>query len=126
MPDVVGVGNVPVDRVGRATELLLDERPFEGRPALAAVFGLMQTADQAGLNRFRLDEVDRILGQAAMAALGLLLERKEHVLDEAPRALLDVTLALGELERSVLGDQFRCRACASVGRTCLHRSDTLT
>ena len=115
-----------MDGVGRAAELLFDERPFEGRPALAAVFGLVEPADEAGVDRLGLDDVDRILGQAAMEALGLLLEREEDVLDEAPRALLDVALALGELERRVLGDQFRAALALPLVVLASIAPDTLT
>ena len=102
VPDVVGVRDVPVDRVGRAAELLFDQRPLERRPALAAVLGLVEAADEAGVDRLGLDVVDRVLGQAAEAALGLLLEREEDVLDESARARLDVPSPVRELERGLL------------------------
>ena len=53
-PDVVGVRDVPVDRVGGAAELLLDQRPLDRRPALAAVLGRVQPAVEPGRERLRL------------------------------------------------------------------------
>ena len=67
-PDVVGVRDVPVDRVGAAAELLGDQRPLLQRPALAAVLGGVEPAGQARRERLALDPLDRLLGEAAVVA----------------------------------------------------------
>ena len=91
----------------RAAELLLDERPLHPRPALAAVLGRVEAAVSPAASASRLTSVDRLVGQAAVEPLGLLLERDQHVLGEAPGPLLDVAgLERGELvEAGVSSDR---------------------
>jgi hypothetical protein len=88
--DVVGARDVPRERVGRAPELLLDEEPFEMAPALAAVLDGVQAAGQPADERLAADLVDPLGRQAPAGALGPLLERHQHLLDERARAGLDL------------------------------------
>ena len=89
-PDVVGVGNVPVDRVGAATELLGHQCPLLQRPALAAVLGGVEATGQFRIEGLSLDPLDRLVGEATVVCLGLLLERDQHLVGEPPGALLEL------------------------------------
>lgn len=91
-----------MDRVRAPPPLLLDECPLEPAPALAAVLGVVEAADEAGVDRRSLDVLDHVVGEAAVAALGLLLERDQHVLGERAGAGLDVPGAVIELERGLV------------------------
>src|SRR6185295_13877992 len=62
---VVGVRDMPRDAVRRAPELLLDERPLDVAPALAAVLDGVQAAVEARGERGLADRVDLGLGQHA-------------------------------------------------------------
>ena len=57
LPDVVGVGDVPRDAIGRPTELLLDEEPLGDAPAVSAVLRRMRTTVYAVLHRLLADEL---------------------------------------------------------------------
>ncbi len=89
---VVGTRHVPGQRVGRAAELLLHEKPLGLAPALAAVLGRVEPARQARLDRLALDALLELVAHVAAAALGQLLVGDQHLVDEAPRALLQVEL----------------------------------
>jgi hypothetical protein len=95
-PDVVGVGDVPVDRVGAAPELLGDQRPLHPRPVLPAVLAGVQAAAEVRRQRLALDQLDLVRGQAPVRRLGLLLERDQHLVGEATRALLQIERCLIE------------------------------
>ena len=79
-----------MDRVGAAAELLGHQRPLLQGPALAAVLGGVEAAGQARGERLALDPLDRLLGEAAVVGLGLLLERDQHLVGESPGALLEL------------------------------------
>ena len=96
--DVVRRRDVPREPVRRAPELLLDEAPLDVRPALPAVLDRVQAAVQARVDRGPADDVDLGRREHAAGALGHLLARHEDVLDEPPRALLQLALRRGELE----------------------------
>ena len=85
-----------MDRVRGPPVLLLDQRPLDPGPALAAVLDRVQAAGEAGGDRLALDLRDRLGGKATAEALGLLLQRDQHVLGEAPGPCLEVELVVGE------------------------------
>ena len=101
LPDVVAVRDVPVDRVGRAPVLLLDERPLQAGPALTAVGGVVKAAGQPASDRLALDLGDDVVGEPAVASLGLVLERDHYLLGEGAGALLDVAGLVVEVEGDV-------------------------
>src|SRR4029453_10537876 len=94
---VVGARHVPGQRVGRAAQLLLDEEPLGLGPTWAAVLRRVQAGRQARLDRLALDALLELVGDLAAAALGQLLVGDQDVLDEAPRAVLQVELVGGEV-----------------------------
>ena len=95
-PDVVDIGHVPVQAVGAAAELLVDEEPLEHRPALAAALHVDPAAVQPGGDRLALDLVDRLDRQPPQRQLGRNLERDQHVFDEPLRAIAQLTLVVGQ------------------------------
>ena len=78
--------------VRRAAELLLDQRPGEVRPALAAVLDGVQPAVEAGRDRRGADRRDLRRGQPPAGALGGLLARDQLLVDEAARPFGDELL----------------------------------
>ena len=96
---VVDVRDVPVQAVGDAPELLVDEEPLEHRPPLAAVLDRDPAAVQPRRDRRALDLVDGVLGQRAGALLGLVLERHQDVFDERAGTVAEVLLLGGQLIR---------------------------
>ena len=122
LPDVVAVRDVPVDGVGRAPVLLLDQRPLQAGPALTAVVGVVEPAGEPTRDRLALDIGDDVVGQPAVASLGLLLEREEDLLGERASAGLDVARLLVEIE----GDVGRVHGGDSLSDCALHLTGTLT
>ena len=59
--------------------------------------GGVQPAGQPGLDRLALDALVQLVGDVAAGALGQLLVRDQHLVDEAPRALLQLELLGGEV-----------------------------
>ena len=106
---VVGARHVPVQAVGDAAELLVDQEPLEHRPSLAAVLGREPAAVQPRGDRLALDALDGLLGQLPAQLLGLELERHQHRLDERPRSLLELELVGCQLEAGGRGGDGLCR-----------------
>ena len=89
---VVGGGHVPGEGIGRAPELLLDQKPLHLGPALPAVLGGVEAAGEPGLDRLALDALFQLVTDLAAALLGQLLVGDEDLVDEAASALLEVPL----------------------------------
>ena len=106
-PDVVGVRNVPVDRVGGAAVLLLDQRPLEPAPPLPTVLAGVQAAAQPGVDRLALDPGDELVGKAPGSPLCLLLQRHQDVLGEGPRSVAERERSFADLERHPARDARR-------------------
>ena len=94
---VVDVRDVPVQAIGDAPELFVDEEPLEHRPPLAAVLDRDAAALQPRRDRGLFDPVEGVLGQRAGALLGLVLERHQNLFDERAGALAEVSLLAGQL-----------------------------
>ena len=100
---VVRARHVPRERVGGAPELLLDEEPLDLRPALPAVLDGVEPARQPRLDRLALDALLQLVRDLPAGALGELLVRDQHLVDEAPRALAQLELLGREVGRRLGG-----------------------
>ena len=87
---------MPVQPVGDAPELLVDEEPLEHRPALAAVLDGVASAVQPPRERLLADHRDPLGGQPPAEALRLELERHQHLLDELAGAGAQLALPAGQ------------------------------
>ncbi len=83
--------------VGHAAELLVDEKPFEHRPTLAAVLDGHPAAVQARRDRLALDLGHGLLGQRAAAFLGLDLQGHQYALHKVTGAVAKFELLGGQL-----------------------------
>ena len=86
-PDVVGVGDVPADRVGGAAERLLREEPLEVGPGVAAVLLEVEAALQTGLEGGAADALLALRRDRSAGELGLQLDRLDDLLGELGGAL---------------------------------------
>ena len=86
--------------VGTCQESAFVERPncsstryhSTWRPALPAVLGGVQPAAEPALEALAPDALDLVRGQLAVGALGVLLERDQHLVHERGGARLDLEL----------------------------------
>ena len=89
-PHVVGVRDVPGERVRGPAELLLDQRPGRVRPALAAVLAGVEPPVEPRGEAGRADRRDLLRGQPPAGGLRGLLAGDELLVDEAAGALGDL------------------------------------